>query len=572
VVLPDIELTGRLRTGGLTPRRSLEALLEGAARQALERSVLPEFLQRQRWFGGKARRLEGVRFVDRAVLPVGAAGALLTLLEVRFAGAAGDLYFLPLGVTAGPAAARLLASLPSRVLARLKGPDGEALLHDALADDAVCTTFLTMIAAGGELPTQAGRIRAFATAAYAGLRGRPADPLPVTLGPETSSNSLVFYGRRLLLKLFRRLQVGINPDYEIGRFLTEQNVFDRIPKVAGTLEYLRPGAGPVTLAIVQQLVANQGDGWEHTVDELGRYFERASAVMNRSGAAPPDDRPLLELAGAEPPPAARETVGRYLDEAATLGRRTAEMHLALAGGGRDPAFAPEPLAPDDVAALTAEVQEEGRQALAGLRDNLARLPEAVGPAARRFLEQGPGLLERLGRAPPAPRGVVKIRCHGDYHLGQVLWADDDFIVLDFEGEPTRTIEGRRAKQSPLKDVAGMLRSFNYAAYAGLFAFTHDRPGDFERLEPWADFWQRWASAAFLRAYRATAAAAPFLPAEPRTFAALLDAFLLAKALYELVYELNNRPDWVRIPLRGLLSLCDQERAPAGPTTPKGAAP
>jgi maltose alpha-D-glucosyltransferase/alpha-amylase len=150
--------------------------------------------------------------------------------------------------------------------------------------------------------------------------------------------------------------------------------------------------------------------------------------------------------------------------------------------------------------------------------------------------------------------AARIRIHGDYHLGQVLYANNDFFILDFEGEPARSLAERRAKYSPLKDVAGMLRSFSYAAYAGLLAHTARRPDDLERLEAWANLWEEWSSAVFLKAYRETAGGASFLPADERQFQRLLDAYLLDKALYELLYELNNRPSWVRIPLRSILSL------------------
>jgi maltose alpha-D-glucosyltransferase/alpha-amylase len=522
--------------------------------ETLERSALPAFLRAQRWFGGKARRVEAVRLADWGDLPGGAARTFLALLEVTFAEGTSDLYFLPMGVTTGPAAEALWQSRRTWVIARLGGPEGGAVLHDALADDATCVALLCAIGGGREFVTRRGRVRGVATAAFAGLRGDPEAPLPVVRGPATSSNSLVFYDGRLLLKLFRRLEVGINPDFEVGRFLTETARFERTPKVAGALEYRRTDGGPVTLAILQTLVANQGDGWGHALGELGRYYQRASGGME--GPATPDGRPLPQLA-EEPPPAAREAIGTYLHAAATLGRRTAELHLALVGAPDDPAFAPEPFTTAAAAALRSAVVEGGNRALAVLRDNLGRLPESVAADARRLLERGPGVPERLfGLQRLENPGGQKVRCHGDYHLGQVLWVDNDFVILDFEGEPTRTVEERRARQSPLKDVAGMLRSFHYAAYAGLFAFTGDRPGDFERLAPWAELWFRWASAAFLRAYRATASWAAFLPAEPDGFAALLDSFMLDKAFYELVYELNNRPDWVRIPLRGILALTD----------------
>jgi maltose alpha-D-glucosyltransferase / alpha-amylase len=535
----------------LTVRGEWQSLFHDA-REELERAVLPGYLRSQRWFGGKAREVSAVRVADHGPLPVGT--AFLVLLDVEFAGGRRDLYSVPLAVSAGTAAVHLLESHRASVLARLRGPNGEAVLHDAVADDAVCTALLNAVAAGHEFRTGAGRIRAEATAAFARLRGDPDDRLPVVHGPATSSNTLVFFGRRLLLKLFRRLEVGTNPDYEVGRFLTEESPFGRIPQVAGTLEYRRPDRGPVSLAVFQALVPNQGDGWQHAIGELGGYYERAAARMAGPDPVVPDPRPVPELIDAAPPPAALETIGSYLHAAATLGRRTAEMHVALANGRGNPAFAPEPLSATDLDALRGEIRKQAEGALMALQANLNRLPADVGESARTLLELGPAVVRD-----PLPAGVgvpaaTRTRIHGDYHLGQVLWVDNDFVILDFEGEPTRTVEERREKFSPLRDVAGMLRSYHYAAYAGLFAFTNDRPDDFPRLETWADLWHQWAAAAFLRGYRQAAGRAHFVPKVPVEFAALLDGFMLCKAFYELAYELNNRPDWVRIPLRGILDL------------------
>jgi maltose alpha-D-glucosyltransferase/alpha-amylase len=502
----------------------------GPARARLERAVLPEYLARQRWFGGKARRVALVRFADWAELAHRGPGrTFLAFVEVTFDGGGGDLYALPLGVAAGQGTAPADA-----VIAQLDEAGGGAVLYDPLADDAACAALLDAIGGGRAIPTQAGRIRAFATSAFAGLRGDPAVPLAVKRGPPTSSNSLVFYGGRLLLKVFRRLEEGVNPDFEIGRFLTEKTSFRQTPLVAGTVEYQRPGSGPVTLAILQELVHSEADGWQHALDELAGYFRRAAV-------------------------GGPEAIGAYLDAAATLGRRTAELHRTLASDATDPAFAPEPLTEADLAAVAADAAEQGRKALTALRDAGGRLTGEVAAAARRFQERAPGVLEGLGRGTGGRPAALKTRVHGDYHLGQTLWTGGDYVLLDFEGEPARSIAERRAKQSPLKDVAGLLRSYNYAANAGLFAHAEGRPGEFERLTPWAEAWHRGTSAAFLRAYREAAGDAPFLPGDPNEFAELLDLFVLDKALYELVYELNNRPDWVRIPLAGVLALIDRRR-------------
>lgn len=530
-----------------------ESIVEGRGRAQLEQTVLPAFLRAQRWFGGKARQLRSVTIADSVHSTVGTGEIDWLILAVTFAEGMTDHYLLPVGTAPGSAAADLFETQRQFLVARLTDGREERVLFDALADDAFCNLLLADISAGAKFASRHGTITAQPTTALAALRGNPHHPLPVVRGPATSSNSLVFYGRRLLLKLFRRLEPGINPDFEIGRFLTEKTDFRSAPRVGGVIEYHHQ-TGTMTLGILQALVLNQGDGWEQAVHELGRYYERASGRRRGPDALVREERSLLELSEADPPPIAVETIGTYLQAAALLGRRTAELHQALASSTADAAFAPEPLTAADFEALLADLQHYGAQAMTALKANLERLPAPLRGAGAQLLADGPALLERRRNEPPAGRGAAKIRCHGDYHLGQVLWVENDYILLDFEGEPTRTVEERRAKQSPLKDVAGMLRSFDYAAYAGLFAYAQSHPDDLEPLEPWARLWQQWVSAAFLRQYRATAAGAVFLPSDRHDLAALLDLFMLAKALYELVYELNNRPDWVRIPLEGIRGL------------------
>ncbi len=538
-MIPTLEVAG-----------SWESVLEGAVRAALERGVLANYLHAQRWFGGKGRRIESTQVIDWGDFPVSTTSGYFVLLQVRFTSGETELYFLPLSVTEGDAVGRLQQSMPSALIARLKGTRGEAVLHDLLADDDACMGLLEAIGLGREFPLGTARVRGIATAAFNELRGDPAKAISIERAAATSSNSLISYGPRLLLKLFRRLEVGVNPDYEVSRFLTEETTFDHLPRVAGTLEYSRHGSSPITLALLQERIANRSDGWRHALDELGHYYERCSG---RSLSAA-DERSLLDLTETPPPAEALRTIGDYLKAADTLGRRTAEMHLALASKPDMPDFAPEPFTARDTAALNESIHKQGRRALSALRENGERMSDEVECLARQLLDAGPRALERLSQSSPFDTDAARIRCHGDYHLGQVLRVENDYYILDFEGEPARPIEERRAKQSPLKDLAGMLRSYHYAAYAGLFAFARERPEDVCRLEPRAEFWFQWVSAAFLRAYRATANGAAFLPRQPGPCAALLDAFMLEKAFYELNYELNNRPDWVRIPLRGILAL------------------
>jgi len=352
------------------------------------------------------------------------------------------------------------------------------------------------------------------------------------------------------VKLFRRVEAAPNPDVEIGEQLTTRTTFRRAPRVAGFMEY-EPAGEPVGhLLVAHEFIAGQADGWNHALSELDRFYEE---VQHR-GELPPELSSLpargargsdvvWRLSAVPAPAIIDDLTGAYVESAQLLGRRTAELHAALSSDTSSPVFSPEPFTREDVARVAADALSQVQRA----RDLMKS--DAIGRVERLLHE-----IRDSHSARAINLTASRIRIHGDYHLGQVLWAESDFYLLDFEGEPARAIEERRRKESPMKDIAGMLRSYGYAAYAGLFARVGGRSSEWDRLEPWARTWQRWTSAAFLKGYLGVPAAAALLPVDPVQRASLLDLFLLDKALYELNYELNNRPDWVRIPLRGLEEL------------------
>ena len=356
------------------------------------------------------------------------------------------------------------------------------------------------------------------------------------------------------MKLFRRQQAGPNPDTEIGRYITESTHFTHIAPFGGSIQYTRPGQEPSTLAMLQGLVTNEGDGWQWTLDELDRYYEGSAAQTFSQGGVPEKQLGPFQLSQAQETPFAREHVGTYLDAAALLGRRTAEMHLALASPTHDPAFSPEPLSLLDIDRLREELILHASSAFDALKENVARLPDSVLERAGLVLSRRSLVLDRFRQLAATEIHALRIRIHGDYHLGQVLRSKGDFVILDFEGEPARSLAERRTKQSPLKDVAGMLRSFSYAAFSALMKYTSRRPEDYRRLEPWAHLWEQSVSSAFLRTYCEFAKGVSVVPSEPLLFQQLLEAYVIDKAFYELAYELNNRPSWVLIPLTGILAL------------------
>jgi maltose alpha-D-glucosyltransferase/alpha-amylase len=261
----------------------------------------------------------------------------------------------------------------------------------------------------------------------------------------------------------------------------------------------------------------------------------------------------FEQEGEGPPAAIADAIAISLMMAAGLGHRTGELHVRLADAAPDDvAFRPEPMTADDLRSTLRAMQAHAVEQFEQLAASIDRLDEPRRDIARRVLARRDDLVRQLADAGQVGNAGCRIRCHGDYHLGQVIVTEGDVMILDFEGEPARPLAARRAKCSPLRDVAGMLRSFSYAALTGLGAATATRHDDLERLAPWAEAWETWVSAAYLRAYLETTRGAAFLPARTASVGALLQIFMLDKTFYELGYELNNRPEWVHIPLAGLL--------------------
>jgi maltose alpha-D-glucosyltransferase/alpha-amylase len=409
-----------------------------------------------------------------------------------------------------------------------------------------------------------GEVTASATRAFRPMLGDTAlGDLEATVMRAEQSNTSVMYGHTFILKLFRRSVPGLNPDLEIGRYLTEKRAFPHIPAVAGALEYRRGSDEPVTLAILQGFVANEGDAWSYTLDLLSQYYERVQVQGADARAAPLPAAAPLALVDEEMPTVAYELIQHYLESARLLGQRTAELHLALAAEQSDPAFAPEAFTSMYQRSLYQTMRSQVGRVFQTLNRGFAGLPEAAQADARKVLEMESQLFGRFQSVMQARFSAMRTRCHGDYHLGQVLYTGNDFMIIDFEGEPAKSLAERRRKRSPLLDVAGMLRSFHYAAYTALFNEIDNgtiRPDAQPEMERWADFWYVWVSATFLKAYLDTSGDAVFMPKSRDETRVLLNAYQLDKAVYELGYEMNNRPTWVRIPLWGILQMMEQNSA------------
>ncbi|BEP62487.1 maltose alpha-D-glucosyltransferase [Variovorax sp. V213] len=503
-------------------------------RNQFELETLPRHIEIQRWYASKGTTIERARLADHVIWEVGPLSWMLPLLELD-GPPGGATYFMPLALAWEERDEERMAGVAQAALAKVRQQAQVGLMGDAFYDEAFCRALLQAIRSGMELETANGRLRFRATAAFAAIDPDIAN-LPVGRPSGVSSNTVVTVDETLFLKGYRHLREGLNPELEMGRFLTEVAGYPHCVPVLGALEYTGNDGRTMTLAMVQSYVSNQGDGWDHTLGYLERFL-RDFATTN----------------GALPDPIAVH--GGFLALMATLGRRTAELHQALAMRTGAAAFDPEPLHADDIVRYAAQARADTTATLALLRERMDQLPAAAQPDAEALLAMEDALQACVDARKPQAQGSIKSRYHGDFHLGQVLLRDNDFVIIDFEGEPARGFDERRAKGSPLRDVAGMLRSFNYARWSALRRVAQSAE-EAAHLAPPAAAWEQAARQAFMDGYTEASGAEG---GAARIDTELLALFELEKALYELRYELNNRADWAQVPLNGVLAILQGDR-------------
>ena len=551
---PSIQSDGAQTASALPEVRTVggwESALVGAAKDRLE-SILLGYIPQRRWFGGKARRIKTASIVDVVTVPGAEGNSYLTSVVIGYAEGDPDTYMIPIAYANAPEAPHILERWPISAIAwvRNAGEEPRGLLYDALGPPNFAEAMLGAIARRRRATGGTGTLVGSTTRAFARLRGPETIRLEAQLSVAEQSNNSVIFGERLMLKVFRRLEEGVNPELEVGRFLTEKTNFAQIAPLAGSLEYRRGKGEPVTISILQGYVPNQGDAWQYTLNTLAHFFSGPEIA----GLEPPrTPRSVVEASRQDATDVATRTIGGYLESARLLGRRTAELHAALSSDPTDLAFAPERISPGDQRSIYQSLSGLSLRATDLLRTQVSKLPAEAREEARKVLDLESRIAYILRSFLARRLNTTRIRVHGDYHLGQVLYTGHDFVIIDFEGEPTRTLYERRLKRLAMRDVAGMLRSFSYASQAALRSQEISGP-KLPSLQAWARFWVDSVSAVFLKSYLATAGSASWVPQNQEDLELQLTTMLLEKALYELRYELNLRPDWVRIPLRGILDL------------------
>jgi maltose alpha-D-glucosyltransferase/alpha-amylase len=520
-ILPDfITLTTRSGTIG-------DAMNDRAAAE-FERRSLAEYLPLQRWFAANHDSATSVHLRRLAEID----GLHLMAVAEVTAGDGVQSYFLPL--TAAWGEDHLMGPRLPATLAKLRRANRVGAVLDGAVDEEMAQALLAAICAGVDIDAaDAGRITF--TRGETLIRIAPDAGEPRLLSTEQSNASIAF-SDRLILKLYRRLRPGVQPEIEIARFLTEQTDFDATPQLLGTMEWEDPEGAVTTLASVSAFVGNQGDAWTYVTEALDRDMDRLETGDGDTGTG---------------------ILGGPLDLGTVLGRRTAELHRALSSGPPGSAFAMAPLTADDVARLVRTVRAEAAATLDRLDRQAVRLEDGSRDLALAVLARRDTLDRRIAAAEGMAPSGGRCRIHGDFHLGQVLVVQTDVAIIDFEGEPSRPLEERVARTSPLRDVAGMMRSFDYALRSTIQR-RREFSSDPDRMLAGVGEWRAATQGAFMEAYRAGMAGAPVHPDDPTAERALLDLFLIQKAAYEVDYEVAMRPNWVELPLRGLLSLIEQD--------------
>jgi len=522
--------------------------------------VLQPYIKGCRWFGGKAWEISELSIFDNISITYNNQKAYLMLIRITYSDAEPEIYLVPLGFVSGDRADEISGEMPQSIIARVitnnKQNYKEGFLFDPTYDQVFAAALLKTTERRRQFKGLHGSAVGLKTKSFRKLWRINDDPLLSRINWAEQSNTSLIYDERLIFKLYRRLEEGINPDLELSRFLSEKAGFDHIPLVAGHIEYQRNRRSSITLGMLQGYVRNGVDAWNFTLDELDRFLDRAETSSSTEPRIPIKKGSLLELTEVELPIQVGDMIGPYTQSVQLLGQRTAEMHIALASDENDPTLSPELFTPFYRRALYQSMRNLTGKVFEILRKELHRLPGQIRGNAREVLGKEKEIIKLFHAIIDQKISTFRIRTHGDYHLGQVLYTGRDFVIIDFEGEVTRSLEERRLKRSPIRDVACMVRSFHYAANTALNNRLERNVISEEeafKLDEAVGLWYRWVAAQYVKSYLETAKVSLFLNAMPRDqIETLLTVYRLEKAIYELGYELNNRPGWVKIPLTGIL--------------------
>jgi len=513
--------------------------------RALERKVLPPFLKKCRWFGGKAKTVSKVAIHKTIPLKVDGDTHYFTIVEVHYVQRLPELYFIPLAFVPADSILERIEYTVQSVVCRAEIQGVHGFIMDSSYDKVFRDHLFLSMYKEARVKDDEGGVLEFNCSVFTKISVDK--EVESKLLKSDQSNTAIIYNDQYFFKFYRKLEKEINPDLEIVRFLTENTSFQNSPKYAGSIEYKDSQNQVIVFGLLEERVDNQGDAWTMATDSVGRFYERVITSTSKEKIPKLLNRPSIKF--EEAPEIIQELIGRGLYERMVrLGQRTAEMHIALAPHAADPAFTPEQFNANYQRSLYSSLRKLVRDRFSLLETTLSKLDASTRDVAKKVLGMEGQILECFSEIYQTKINALKTRVHGDYHLGQVLFTGKDFVIIDFEGEPGLTFNERRLKKSPLKDVAGMMRSIHYAAFGKILLNENYRDRDLASLENWADQWQHYVSRFYLGAYMERLGMGSELSPENDI---LLRIFLLEKAVYELGYELNSRLDWVSIPLRGI---------------------
>lgn len=510
----------------------------------LERKVLQTFMRKCRWFGGKAKVITKVNVAK--VIPIKIEGVTyyFTIVEVSYAQRLPEFYFIPLSFVSVDSVVDKVEYTPQSVLCRADIQGKSGFIIDASYDRTFRDFLFLSMEKNHRVKSEDGVLE-FNASVFAKIDVKNGAESKILKSDQ--SNTAIIFNDKYFFKFYRRIEMEINPELEMMRFLSEHTSFINSPRYSGSVEFKEASGKVVVFGLMQEKVENQGEAWGMAVDSVGRFFERVMTKAKNEKLPKLVNKPAIRF--EESPEIIQEFIGRgFYERVVRLGQRTAEMHLALASDASDPAFTPETFTANYQRAMYSSLRKLVRDRLNLLENSLHKLDTDTQVLAKKILGLEKTILECFKEVYEIRIDAIKTRIHGDLHLGQVLFTGKDFFMIDFEGEPGFSFSERRLKKNPFKDVASMMRSFHYAAFGKILLNENYRDRDLEFLETWADQWQHYVGRYYLGAYMERMGIGNKLSYE---YDMLIRTFLIEKAVYELGYELNGRPEWTKIPLRGI---------------------